>query len=178
MSLRSEDQIDWLAARYVFGEMTESERYAFELRLAEDLSACEAVARATQMTLSLSAALAGLETTVHPQRRAIPESRGSAAAVGVSFAAIACILLVMILWSGNFASQMGDSLIGNTNREAAELVSRWRSDAKAIDDDADDPDDEADDDASDAVIPGWLMAGVQLEKYGSVKGSLEELQGH
>lgn len=50
------DELNWLAVRYVSGEMTEAEAAAFEERLGTDELACEAVSKAVQMTLAVRAA--------------------------------------------------------------------------------------------------------------------------
>lgn len=57
--------LHWLALSYVAGEMSETEAAAFELRLAEDSLACEAVSAAVTTSLAVRAAFeaeAGTET--------------------------------------------------------------------------------------------------------------------
>ena len=51
----SNSELDWQAFRYVASEMTELETTAFELQLAEDQLAREAVARAMELTETVSA---------------------------------------------------------------------------------------------------------------------------
>ena len=50
------DTLNWLAVRYVSGELEESENREFEQRLADDQAACEAVASAVRTTLAVQAA--------------------------------------------------------------------------------------------------------------------------
>jgi hypothetical protein len=54
--------LDWLAACYVWGEMDALQRAAFERRLADDTAACEAVARAVELSDCLAAACAPVAT--------------------------------------------------------------------------------------------------------------------
>ncbi len=53
MSADQRDELDWLAFRYVAGEMTADEAGGFELRLADDQAAREAVCRAVGFAQSL-----------------------------------------------------------------------------------------------------------------------------
>ena len=48
--------LDWLAFRYIANELTADEHEAFELRLADDAAACEALARAVELTDTIHAA--------------------------------------------------------------------------------------------------------------------------
>jgi anti-sigma factor RsiW len=50
------EQLDWLAFLYIAGELSEAERAEFELRLADDPRACEAVARQVELTGAVAAA--------------------------------------------------------------------------------------------------------------------------
>jgi hypothetical protein len=49
MQVSTHDDRNWEAFRYVCGEMTEEDRQSFELRLAEDESLCDEVARAVEL---------------------------------------------------------------------------------------------------------------------------------
>lgn len=48
--------LDWLAFRYIANELPVAEREAFELRLADDQAACEALARAVELADTIQAA--------------------------------------------------------------------------------------------------------------------------
>lgn len=62
--------LDWQAWCYVSGEMTSDESAAFEARLADDLAACEAVARAVELNDALAAvALPVARNSVHSAER-------------------------------------------------------------------------------------------------------------
>jgi hypothetical protein len=49
MSINSRDECNWIAFRYVSGEMTDEESRLYEQRLVDDEAACDAVARATEL---------------------------------------------------------------------------------------------------------------------------------
>jgi len=55
--------LDWLAACYVWGEMDALQQAVFERRLAEDTAACEAVARAIELSDSVAAACVQVDAT-------------------------------------------------------------------------------------------------------------------
>lgn len=50
-----EDDLEWLAFRYVAAELTTDERTAFEARLANDRAACEAVGRQVELACAIRA---------------------------------------------------------------------------------------------------------------------------
>ncbi len=56
MALEEQSELDWLAFRYVAGEMTADESVTFEARLADEQHAREAVSRAVELTERLAAA--------------------------------------------------------------------------------------------------------------------------
>lgn len=64
------DELDWLAFRYVSNELAETECSAFEARLADDLLAQEAVARAVETTHAVVALMDPMEAApaVAPHR--------------------------------------------------------------------------------------------------------------
>lgn len=58
MAPNVDDRLSWLAMQYVLGELSDADRDQFEIRLADDLAACEAVAQASRLQLALQAAIA------------------------------------------------------------------------------------------------------------------------
>ncbi len=56
MNRVASDNLDWLAFRYLAGELDATETVAFENRLAGDLAAAEAVARAVELTQAVALA--------------------------------------------------------------------------------------------------------------------------
>jgi ferric-dicitrate binding protein FerR (iron transport regulator) len=71
MNSADREQLDWLAFRYVAGELADDERGHFERRLAHDQAACEAVSRAVELTHAIRAAEATKRAPVYvvPRRR-------------------------------------------------------------------------------------------------------------
>jgi hypothetical protein len=57
--------LEWLAVRYVLDELSIADRDAFEVRLADDLSACEAVAAASRFVLASQAAFIKSAANTH-----------------------------------------------------------------------------------------------------------------
>jgi anti-sigma factor RsiW len=55
------DELDFLAFRYISDELSDDERAAFELRLVEDQAAREAVARSVELSQAMLAAIESLE---------------------------------------------------------------------------------------------------------------------
>lgn len=90
-------QLDWLALCYAAGELSAAETELFELRLAEDQAAREALARAVELTQVVAAAEAQGEHLVRlaTTNRGEWHSRLSWMAVGGLAA-----LLLGLLWTG------------------------------------------------------------------------------
>jgi hypothetical protein len=91
------DDADWMALRYVLGELNADETEAFEQTLATDLGACERVASATRLATGLYAALeVDIESEITTPKRPAPTApiataarssrRGLWAVVGLSAA--------------------------------------------------------------------------------------------
>jgi hypothetical protein len=92
-----ENQLDWLAFCYAAGELDGTEAEQFELRLAEDQTAREALARAVELTQTMAAAESQCGDFVVPAARAKSDwnTRLSWMAVGGLASA-----LLAALWSG------------------------------------------------------------------------------
>jgi len=93
-----ENELDWSAFCYAAGEMSESEAAAFELRLAEDQAAREALARAVELTQAVAAA-ESLEPVVTLNQPAAKELTWSRRLAWMAIGSAAS-LLVALLWSG------------------------------------------------------------------------------
>jgi hypothetical protein len=93
-----ENELDWSAFCYAAGEMSESEAAAFELRLAEDQAAREALARAVELTQAVAAA-ESLEPVVALKQPAANELTWSRRLAWMAIGSAAS-LLVALLWSG------------------------------------------------------------------------------
>ena len=174
----SRDSLNWLAVQYVLGELPECELFAFEERLASDPAACEAVAEATRLTLTLQSALADVITTAAPEvavpvvRLAKPTPRGSWLALAGATTAAAGLLAAMSLGpNGSRQTQLV-----RVDRSTSELVSLWRAGSAATVTEADDSEVEIADTNHDVAVPNWLFAAVSLEQGKAAGNSTEEWQ--
>lgn len=158
-----EGDLDWLAFRYVSGEMPTDEAALFEQTLAEDQTARDAVASAVQLTdavLALAPTHSQITQPVPATRRNVWRER---AAWMVAGAAAACVLF-LVSWDMGHTPRGSDMAIsaekaGEINRVAA-VWSDTNLFAQADMDTADDDDDVAADPLHDVQVPGWLLAAV------------------
>ena len=135
--LGTNSELDWQAFRYIAGEMTEPEGAAFELQLADDQLAREAVARAVELTETVSACHFDLDDEIVAAEVELPRSVKRigwwSAVVWASLGAAASLLLVLTLqgkWkndsplAGAFPSQ--SDLQSDSTGELAEAWSETR----------------------------------------------------
>lgn len=154
-------ELDWLAFRYIAGELSPVEGQAFEARLESDLAACEAVARAVQfaetMTLGVGSASKVVASPAVVARSGLAAGRNWSTARRWALTAVsgaAALVVVGVL-----------SLRTEPRTEVAEpsvveiWADSWHTDAE--------PEPVAAEighadlaDTDDLVAPGWLMAAV------------------
>ncbi len=178
------DSLNWLAVQYVLGELSESELLAFEERLAVDLVACEAVAEAARLTLTLQVAAADSPvvaacTTNSP--RVLPDAtvhsskttpRGSWLVLAGATTAAAALLAAM-----SFGPAISPSTqLARVDRSASELVSLWRAGSAAAELNIDDAEVELVESRSEVAVPDWLFAAVSLEQPNPATNSTEDRQ--
>lgn len=177
------DPLNWLAVQYVLGELSESEAFAFEELLATDLAACEAVAEATRLTLTLHAATgsqsvpalvadsfhASPSTTNHSSKTT---PRGSWLALAGATTAAAVLLAAMSLGPASSPSTQ----LALVDRSASELVSLWRAGSAAAELDFDDADVELAESRLEVAVPDWLFAAVSLEQPNPAANLTEDRQ--
>lgn len=175
---QNRDSLNWLAVQYVLGELPESDQLAFEERLASDSVACEAVAEATRLMMTLQSAVTDVATVAAPQvvtpgvRSAKTTPRGSWLALAGATTAAAGLLAAMSLGpNGSRQTQLV-----RVDRSASELVSLWRTGSAAIETEADELDVEVAETNHDVAVPNWLFAAVSLEQGKPAGNSTEELQ--
>ena len=178
------DSLNWLAVQYVLGELSESELLAFEERLAVDLVACEAVAQAARLTLTLQVAAADSPvvaacTTNSP--RVLPDAtvhsskttpRGSWLVLAGATTAAAALLAAMSLGPASSPSTQ----LARVDRSASELVSLWRAGSAAAELNIDDAEVELVESRSEVAVPDWLFAAVSLEQPNPATNSTEDRQ--
>lgn len=108
----TEHDLDWLAFRYVSGELAADEAESFELRLANDQAACDAVANAVE----LSQAIVAIESLVPAVTPATASRIWSTYAAWFATGTAACLLVVLALNSAG--SRLEPSV-------SPALVTRW-----------------------------------------------------
>jgi hypothetical protein len=176
MYSESQTELDWLAFRYVADELSSAQRDEFELRLATDQPAREAVAAAVQLLDSVHQAevVATAETAkasrpvLHQSATALHSSgrRGGAWVVATAVALVAAVLLAPRAWLGSSSDELARQ---GAQRERQELATLWtESSAEATDNWSDDSNDEAAADGDDeALVPGWLLAALSDQHAGN-----------
>lgn len=148
------DAADWLAVRYVLGELPATEAASYVARLAEDQSAREAVARAATLVETLAVVPQPVAT---PSRR-LP--RGRIAAVAATLAA--AVLVGLALRPGGDESARPPRIAAD-EVDPARLIVLWSDAADAPN--ANPVSDEYGDADPDAALvpPDWLLAAVEQE---------------
>lgn len=168
----TEHDDDWQAFLYLAGEMSAEESAAFELRLAQDQSAREALARSVQFTGAVASACRPVSVAVS----AAMSQRSWGRVVAVCAAAALVLVAVSFgLFDGDRSDIAKPSVV--THRTAGKnvdgLVAFWNEsgnksssrDAEYLDEghlaSADfDPNSLAYLDASDLSVPSWMLAAV------------------
>ena len=148
---QTDDQLDWMAQQYVLGDLPAAETESFELRLANDLKACEAVAAASILVQGIRIAREDgrIVTSANPRK-----SSGFAKVV----VAASLLIAMGVIWQVS-----NRTIVSNDKSNAVELVSQWRSDSTVDTNDVDDMDDDTEL-AAELEVPTWLIAGVSLEQ--------------
>src|SRR5262245_21336999 len=174
MNNEIQNELDWTAFCYVAGELSPAEVERFEVRLADEQPAREALARAVEMTQAVAAAESQAEChVVIPAARHRPVwiSRLAWMAVGGTAAA-----LLAVLWSGALNSGRhpltGAQLLARSELAAAWTQARdeiaaakeagqWPMIAAAGDSDEEQPGTESrGDDLALEEAPSWMTAAV------------------
>jgi hypothetical protein len=162
------NDLDWLAFSYAAGELTSAEAEQFELRLADDQPAREALARAVELCQVVAAAEVHSDYAVAPAAKAHATWNDRLAWMAIGGLAS---LLLALLWSGvvgptwhtakihSFSRQNLASAWTETRQEIATVreAGYWPTLASVADDSSaatstlDDANDEA---------PSWMTAAV------------------
>ncbi len=116
MNSADREELDWLAFRYVAGELAADEMSDFESRLAHDQAACDAVSRAVELTSALFEATR--LAPVHPvrRRRLHPSLR-----LAACLSACALVLIVCYQYLPHSESDSSNA----SSAAAAELAVVW-----------------------------------------------------
>ena len=180
MYAESQTELDWLAFRYVADELSSAERDEFELRLATDQTAREAVAAAVELLanvhraeVTLLAETAAVSSPVlHQAGRSVPRTsgrRGGAWVVATAVALVAAVLLTPQAW---FGSSPEESAGRGAQRERQELATLWTESSAEPNDSwsEESNDDAAGEDDDDALVPGWMLAALSDQHAGNEDG--------
>lgn len=165
-----QEQLDWLAFQYVAGELSIADATAFEDRLASDFTACEAVARAVELSDALHTA-----HPTNPQSVVLPVRAEFASATWSLVGIAAAMLIVGSLWmrQGRPSNWSGEVLAQRWSKQLAESPLELTVDEIAADDatqsemqpsEASSNDQPGDDElliGADADVPAWMLDGVR-----------------
>lgn len=120
-------ELNWLAVRYISGELTDAESASFEQRLGRDEVACDAVSTAVRMAFAVRAVF---ESEPASQRNPAPDTRPRTAAqspakaarwISLSTAAVAVILVLSVANLLEPDSVRMSNIESERNRELAVL---------------------------------------------------------
>lgn len=156
--------LDWLAERFVLGELPPLEEEAVASRLSDDDALAAAVARASRLVTVVQAAIvAAGQSAAEPasrQRYGRLPSRWLAVAAGATAAAVA-----WLAWQTQPTRPVGPP----TGAGLATLVAVWRA---AEDTTGSESESSVDDGGSDEAdtVPDWMLAAVSLD---AADGDLE-----
>lgn len=120
------DNLEWQAFRYVAGEMTAEESQQFEQLLTDDLAACEAVARVTELSLSARNVLEHQSTSLVSTCPEQPSRSARWAATVAAFATLS--LLVAVISAPNRSDAPGEgenSVVEGERSRSEQILSYW-----------------------------------------------------
>ena len=153
-----ENDLGWTAFRYIAGELSSDEAEAFEVRLADDQAAREAVAASVQVTqavASISNDIAAADETADQQR-----GRNRWAAVAIVASAV-CLLMASSVLFTQPDSQPG---LSQSDARADQIVDAWANAGDPtiplLDDIGVNGLEESDDVEPEFTVPEWMLAAV------------------
>jgi len=164
-------ELDWLAFRYVAGELAVDEAAAFEQRLAEDQAARDAVAGAVDLSQTILAAESLVSATT-VESAAFVQRGWTSHAAWFALGATACLLLLLVL---NFAGrpERGSSV-------SAELADAWSQRLESTvepealldlsDSESPEPNEPDDEPIMTAEAPAWMVEAVHSLHSGEPDG--------
>lgn len=180
--------VDWLAFRYVAGEMTDDERDAWEIRLADDQAAREAVAAAYELTQAVAALppsvwecgspVAAAPSPLAGRATSAAAPRSSRSPIAWWASAAAALLAAVVGWNvWDRASSPAPSFDANVepDRELALLWSRTRHSrpGSLIDSTVETPSSDMAEDVGDATTDAADVATLDSPPDDSPDGALD-----
>lgn len=165
------DDVQWLAMRYVLGELSDEQAETFEAAMSEDVALCEVVLQATllnsavalvyQSQHSVMPVMAGVagDETILPFRAT---DRSSFAPFGVFVATAAMVLAVMaMVWMQN--SPQAKELASDDDATADMLAMLLHNSSSSDLSSEVDEFSSTDDSVTSLVAPEWLLTAVDLD---------------
>jgi hypothetical protein len=181
MNSAEREELDWLAFRYVAGELAADEAGDFEGRLARDQTARDAVSRAVELTSAICAVEATSSAPVHlARRRRVQQSLRWAVCLS------ACALVLIVCFRYLRHSESGPPGSKDvSSAAAAELAVVWSETRSEVADQVDDswvwlevadagylP--TAVEDSAALVTPDWMLSAVVAVEADIPVGQPEE----
>ena len=176
------DDRAWQAARYVLGELSESDAEAFELAMLDDAELCELVLNATRLQAGIAVACRGisLESALPVVKLSVVDSapgfgavRSQMSRIAVSLAGLGLAGILLIFANGSGEKSSGELAVVNaeTVDALANLISESEtSELLALQD----VDTDVDPALSEVATPEWLLMAIELEGGSGQPQSVEE----
>lgn len=162
---QSSNDRDWLAVRFVLGELNESEAAAFEQRLATDQAVRDAVVRATGLIETLAAMPA---PGVLPAGRSV-SWRSASRRVVAALTVVAAGVCIAIVGDRSFVPPVPVVVEREPSRpvDPARLAALWLDSAHSLNGipDVETAEESSSADPQSALLPpDWLLAAVEEEE--------------
>ena len=154
--------LDWLADRFVLGELSRADERLVLDRLAADDRLAAAVARSSRLVAALEV------TRPAGSRPTAPAARPGRGKAAVMLAAVAAAVALVACWPV-LAPRLGGSVATGGPQEVVRL---WRQTEEAawVEDDPPVEDEAIDGDA----VPDWMLAAVGLDVARALEPSVQE----
>ena len=176
------DDRAWRAARYVLGELSESDAEAFELAMLDDVELCELVLNATRLQAGIAVACreSSAETgppvvklSVVDSKPAFVVVRSQVSRIAVSLAGLGLAGILLTFASGSGERSAGELAV--VNEETADALANLISESETSELLAlQDVDTDVDPALSEVATPEWLLTAIELEDGIGQPQSVEE----
>jgi hypothetical protein len=172
----------WQAARYVLGELSDSDAEAFELAMLDDAELCELVLNATRLQAGIAVACreVSAETALPFVKLSMVDSspgfgavRSQVSRIAVSLAGLGLAGILLTFATGSGERSSGELAVVNaeTVDALADLISESEtSELLALQD----VETDVDPALSEVATPEWLLMAIELEDGGGQPQTSEE----
>lgn len=165
------DDAQWVALRYVLGELSDEQAETFENAMAEDAALCEAVLQATLLSSTIAVVYESQKSTGpvliditsdKSSRAFVASDRSSFVRFGVFTATAAMILVVLAMVM--LQSSPEAKLLASDEDATADMLAMLLDNSSASDFNGEfDEFGSTDDSVSSLVAPEWLLTAVDLD---------------